>query len=177
MRIISGIYKSRILKTPDKSDETRPTTDMARETLFNILTNLIDFDKTVCLDLFCGTGSFGFECLSRGAPKAYFVDHKTKIVENNAELLKTENKSFIINYDVLSFLKNDYNGECNLVFADPPYSFKKYDDLIHLLSFHNSYFILEHSEKFIYTGEHSERIFKKKKKGITEFTFFNFNMI
>jgi len=174
MRIISGIYKSRILKTPGKSEDTRPTTDRARETLFNLLNNIVDFEETVCLDLFCGTGSFGLECLSRGAKKAYFVDKNTRIAESNAGLLKAEERSFIIGYDVLAFLKNDYRGECNLVFADPTYSYGKYDDLIHLLSPYNSYFILEHSEKFKYTGEHSDRIFQKKKTGTTEFTFFNF---
>jgi len=175
MRIISGIYKSRILKTPGKSDMTRPTTDRARETLFNLLNNIIDFEEVVCLDLFCGTGSFGLECLSRGTPKAYFVDSNTKIVENNIMLLNAEEKSFSIRYDVISFLKNDYKGECNLVFADPPYDYKKYDLLIDLLSQHKCRFILEHAERFKYSGEHSSAVFLKKKIGTSEFTFFNFN--
>jgi 16S rRNA (guanine(966)-N(2))-methyltransferase RsmD len=175
MRIISGIFKSRILKTPGKSDETRPTTDRAKETLFNLLNNKINFEDVICLDLFCGTGSFGLECISRGAQKAFFVDSNTKIVESNVNLLNADDKTFIIRYDVISFLKNDYKGECNLVFADPPYNYKKYDLLISYLSGFKSHFILEHSDKFIYNGEHIDKIILKKKVGTSEFTFFNFN--
>jgi len=61
MRIISGIYGRRVLKSPSKGD-VRPTTDRAKETLFNILSNKIDFENLVVGDLFCGSGSLGLEC-------------------------------------------------------------------------------------------------------------------
>ncbi len=175
MRIISGIYKSRNLKSPHKSETARPTTDRARETLFNMLNNLLEYEDITCLDLFCGTGSFGLECISRGAVKAYFVDTNTRIIDSNIESLNAEEKCIVIKKDVLSFLKNDYAGECNLVFADPPYEYKDYDELIHLLSVYESFFILEHSEKFNYFGQYSPQIFLTKKIGFTCFTFFNFN--
>lgn len=174
MRIISGIYKSRTIKSPGKSDSTRPTTDRARETLFNVLNNIIDFNEVICLDLFCGTGSFGLECISRGAKKAYFVDFNTKIVEKNVEILDAEEKAYIIGYDIFKFLKNDYKGECSLVFADPPYSFNKYDELINLLSVFKSYFILEHSDRYKHEGVHLNKIMLNKKVGTSEFTFFKF---
>jgi 16S rRNA (guanine(966)-N(2))-methyltransferase RsmD len=175
MRIISGIYKSRILKSPRKSETARPTTDRARETLFNMLNNLLEYEDVTCLDLYCGTGSFGLECVSRGAEKAFFVDTNTRMIESNIEMLQADEKCSVFNKEVLSFLKNDYNGECNLVFADPPYEYKEYNELIHLLSTHESFFILEHSGKFNYFGEYSPQLFLTKKIGFTSFTFFNFN--
>jgi 16S rRNA (guanine(966)-N(2))-methyltransferase RsmD len=175
MRIISGIYKSRILKSPNKAETARPTTDRARETLFNMLNNLLEFEEIFCLDLYCGTGSFGLECVSRGAEQAVFVDTNTRIIDENIESLKAGDKCSVIKKDVLSYLKKDYDGMCNLVFADPPYAYKNYDELIHLISPYEAYLILEHSEKFNYFGEYSPQIFLTKKIGFTCFTFFNFN--
>jgi 16S rRNA (guanine966-N2)-methyltransferase len=175
MRIISGIYKSRILKSPSKSESARPTTDRARETLFNMLNNLLEFDEVLCLDLYCGTGSFGLECVSRGAKQAIFVDTNTRIIEDNIKTLDAGEKCSVIKKNVLSYLKEDYDGQCNLVFADPPYAYQEYDELIHLLSPFEAYVIIEHSEKFNYFGEYSPQIFLTKKIGFTSFTFFNFN--
>ncbi len=79
MRIISGIYKSRILKPP-ASNKVRPTSDRAKETLFNVLSNIVDLDGITCIDLFCGTGNLGLESISRGSAKCYFVDTDIKLV-------------------------------------------------------------------------------------------------
>jgi 16S rRNA (guanine966-N2)-methyltransferase len=135
----------------------------------------VEFDEIFCLDLYCGTGSFGLECISRGAEHAIFVDSNTRIIESNIESLNAGEKCSVIKKDVLSYLKKDYDGECNLVFADPPYAYKDYGELIHLISPYEAYLILEHSEKFNYFGEYSPQIFLTKKIGFTSFTFFNFN--
>ena len=88
MRIISGIFKSRLIKSGKNIKNLRPTTDRSRESLFNILTNHIELNSKTCLDLFCGTGSFGLECISRGAGKVYFVDKRIDIVKKNVDVLK-----------------------------------------------------------------------------------------
>ena len=74
MRIISGKYKGRNLKSPGNSLTVRPTTDRGKETLFNVLFNHINIEDIVVADLFCGTGGIGIEFLSRGAGFCYFVD-------------------------------------------------------------------------------------------------------
>ena len=80
MRIIAGLFKSRKIYSPvtgnnNKPGDIRPTSDRARETVFDILNNRFDFSGFSCLDLFAGTGAFGFECLSRGAGFVNFVDY------------------------------------------------------------------------------------------------------
>ena len=80
MRIISGSFKGRRLKSPPKTAKVRPTTDRVRETLFNLLVNKTDLRDTSVLDLYCGTGSLGIECLSRGASNAVLVDTDIRTV-------------------------------------------------------------------------------------------------
>ena len=74
MRIISGKLKGRRFEMPKEAHKTRPTTDISRESLFNILENKIDLDDIVVLDLFAGSGGIGYEFISRGASKVYFVE-------------------------------------------------------------------------------------------------------
>src|SRR5579872_572518 len=102
MRIISGKYKSRKLIAP-KGDTTRPTSDRARESLFNVLNNLIDFEGISVLDLFAGTGAFAFEAISRGAEKATLVEQNRTVIETikeNARVLEIEPQVQIIQKDV-----------------------------------------------------------------------------
>lgn len=174
MRIISGIYKSRKLFSPS-SDKVRPTSDRAKETLFNILNNRIDFEDISCLDLFCGTGNLGLECISRGASMCYFVDEDTDLVLKNTELLKAGDKSKIYKSDVLAFLKMFVGIKTDLVFCDPPYSYKHYIELIEKISVMKTILILEHSEKFTAENQFEKNIFLKKKTGTVNFTFFDFN--
>ncbi len=169
MRVISGKYKSRILKSP-KADGVRPTTDRARETLFNVLNNILDFEGIKVADLFCGTGSFGIECLSRGAEFCTFVDFNVKTVEENVNILKLEVNSKIIKGDVLKFINSGLNAD--LVFADPPYEFENYDKLINSVLKSDSMFILEHSDKISFKKDFSDKVFLEKKIGISHFTFF-----
>ena len=134
MRIISGIYKSRKLIAP-KGDTTRPTSDRARESLFNVLSNLIDFDGISVLDLFAGTGAFAFEALSRGAEHATLVEQNRKVIETikeNTRTLGIEAGVQIIQKDVYQWLNRSTDSmriddrpstidKFDLIFADPPY--------------------------------------------------------
>src|SRR5438128_10981748 len=98
MRIISGIFKSRKLLAP-KGDATRPTSDRARESLFNVMNNLIDFEGISVLDLFAGSGAFAFEALSRGAAHATLIEknrNAIQAIKANAEELGVNSKIEII---------------------------------------------------------------------------------
>jgi len=122
MRIISGKYKSRKLIAP-KGDTTRPTSDRARESLFNVLQNMIDFEGMSVLDLFAGSGAFAIEAISRGADHATLVEQNRKVVETikeNVNALEIDSQINIIKKDVYKWLENP-SGTYDLIFADPPY--------------------------------------------------------
>ena len=174
MRIISGVYKSRILSSP-KSNKVRPTGDRAKETLFNILSNRIDFHNIICLDLFCGSGSLGLECISRGAEKCYFIDKDTKLVLKNIEHLNAKDKCEVFKMEVINFLNKFNDNKFGLIFCDPPYSYEKYDNLIKKISEFKTILVLEHSGKFKLSDEFLKFVFLKKKIGTINFTFFDFN--
>ena len=145
MRIISGLYKSRVLKSPPETGDIRPTTDRSRETLFNIIQNRYDLAEYVSVDLFCGTGSFGLECISRGAPFCYFVDNNIKTVKENIALLEVGKECLVYKFDVLRFILNiefddNFKNLKKIIFADPPYSYKYYTNLIEIFLILNLYF-------------------------------------
>jgi len=122
MRIISGIYKSRKIKAP-KQLPVRPTTDMAKESLFNILNNLYYFDDIRVLDLFAGTGNISYEFASRGTKDITCVDAHlgcVKFIETTAQQFEMPIVS--IKKDVYKFLETAGNTY-DIIFADPPYSF------------------------------------------------------
>lgn len=174
MRIISGIYKSRVLKSP-LTDKVRPTSDRAKETLFNMLTNRIDPTGMTVFDLFCGTGNLGLEAVSRGADKCYFVDEDVRTVKMNIDLLKVQNNAEVIKSEVLGFLNLNYAAKPDLIFCDPPYDYKKYDELIEKISAMNTILILEHSGKFIHDKKYSEKLLFNKKVGTVNFTVYDFS--
>jgi 16S rRNA (guanine966-N2)-methyltransferase len=123
VRIIAGEFRSRTLIAP-KGSATRPTMDRARETLFNVLMNLIDFEGAWILDLFAGSGAFAFEALSRGAARATLVDSNKRALEaikTNARSLGVEERVSIRQQDVHAFLERRGDETFNLIFADPPY--------------------------------------------------------
>lgn len=174
MRIISGIYKSRKIKSPSGKKKIRPSTDSTRETVFNILTNLITFDEFYCADLFCGTGSYGLECLSRGAKQCYFIDTNTKLVNENISLLNLENSSIVKRGDGLNFLKKFQNKKDKfIIFADPPYEYKNYEKLIEYTSNLNCLFILEHNSNFD-AQNFKIKPFIQKRLGISRISIYNF---
>ena len=126
MRIISGQYRGRNLegKVPKN---VRPTTDFARESLFDILNSIIDIEGKSVLDLFSGAGAIGLEALSRGAEKIYFVDNSfdsINLLKKNIENLQiSRDKYIIIKSDVIDYLSNmSIIEKFDVIFADPPYN-------------------------------------------------------
>lgn len=122
MRIISGIYKSRKIVAP-KNLPVRPTTDMAKESLFNIINNLYYFDAISVLDLFAGTGNISYEFASRGTENITCVDQDfgcIKFINQTSD--KFEMPIQTIKSDVFKFLEKT-SIQSNLIFADPPYNF------------------------------------------------------
>ena len=174
MRVISGFLRSRTIIVPSSVKNLRPTTDRARETLFNVITSRYNIYGIKVLDLYCGSGSFGIECISRNASKCAFVDKFPDTVKRNIADLGIADKSMVVKDDVIRFLKGNINLDYDITFADPPYDYTKYNDLIELLSGYKGIFILEHSEKYLPLEIHSKYIFLKKKVGIATFTFFDF---
>jgi 16S rRNA (guanine(966)-N(2))-methyltransferase RsmD len=124
MRIISGLYKSRKIIAP-KNLPVRPTTDMAKESLFNIINNLYYFDDISVLDLFAGTGNISYEFASRGTEQITCVDQDfgcIKFINQTAE--KFEMPIDTIKSDVFKYLEKS-TSQVNLIFADPPYNFSE----------------------------------------------------
>jgi len=123
MRIISGEYRGRILKSPS-DQKTRPTSDRLRETLFNILNPLISVE-TRFLDLCAGTGAVGIEAISRGCEFVTFVDKSRRacaLIRENLSLLRiTEKHSEIVCLDAEKFVLRQNLAAWDLVFFDPPY--------------------------------------------------------
>jgi len=123
MRIISGYLKGRLISVP-QSKLIRPTTDRVRETLFNILNNLIDFNGIEVLDLYSGSGSLGFECISRGAKSVLFVEQNLLIYNNlneNIESLEIEDKCSVVRSDAIVFTRKKSYKRFDLILADPPF--------------------------------------------------------
>ena len=122
MRIISGTHKGRKLLPPKKLP-VRPTTDMAKESLFNILNNQYYFDDISVLDLFAGTGNISYEFASRGTENITCIDEHYGCVKFINETAKTFNMPIeAIKSDVFQFLENT-NAQWDIIFADPPYNF------------------------------------------------------
>ena len=182
LRIISGTYKSRKIFSPnsEKGDKgsIRPTSDRARETIFDILVNRIDFDGINCLDLFAGTGAFGFESISRGAGYCTFVDvyaKSTALIDKTAQQLGTEEKIVIQKNDSIRYLKE--NGDYfEIIFADPPYGYENYEKLVNqIFSKAFEYFILETASN--YTTEYDIKKFDLTEKKIGNSYFYIFRTI
>ncbi len=159
VRIISGKYKGRLLKLP-RGEHIRPTADRVKETIFNILSSRVKFENLVVLDLFAGTGALGFEAISRGAEKVYFVDNHHRAVEiirMNAQNLGCADDVILVKDDALNFI--DYaDVEFDLIFADPPYMYPHVDKLVNkiwerkLLS-EIGFFVLEHDSGIVFVED------------------------
>ncbi len=130
IRIISGKYRGKRLLAP-KNLPVRPTTDMAKESLFNILNNHFYFDEIKALDLFSGTGNIAYELASRGCTDIIAVDSSKlciRFIDKTTDLLQTTGL-FPVQSDVFGFIDRDFNSY-DLIFADPPYDFEHYDQLV-----------------------------------------------
>lgn len=126
MRVISGIYKRRRFDVPH-TFKARPTTDFAKENLFNVLTNYIDFEGITALDLFAGTGSISIELVSRGCDRVISVE---KDPQHHAFICKVMNevktdKCLPLKGDVFRYMER-CNEQFDFIFADPPYALKNW---------------------------------------------------
>lgn len=131
MRIVGGYLGGRRLSPPAKRWPTRPTTDYAREALFNILDNRLDWASTRMLDCFGGTGAVSLEAISRGCPLVTYVERyapAVRYVQGLAQEWELGDKLQVRRGDVLKFLKAGV-GEYELVFMDPPYAMRGLADL------------------------------------------------
>ncbi|MEO5649589.1 MAG: RsmD family RNA methyltransferase [Ginsengibacter sp.] len=159
MRIITGKYGGLKINPPSKMPYTRPTTDIAKEGLFNILENNITLEGIKTLDIFGGTGSISYELASRGAGDLTIVEKDSKMYEfikNKIEELKIENCSVVKN-EVFRFLEN-CTDTYDFIFAGPPYALKTIDELPRIirekkLLNKNGWFILEHTPANNYENE------------------------
>ncbi len=173
MRIIRGKYKGRRFAAPKKLP-VRPTTDYAKEALFNILENQYDWNETRFLDLFTGIGSISLEAASRGAQRVTAVDrHGPNLywIRQQLELIGEKNVDLVRN-DAIEFVKrSELNYE--IVFADPPYAYDRYDALIEAITEklqQSTVFILEH-RKGLHFSEHPNFV-DEKNYGEVAFSFF-----
>ena len=180
MRIIRGSLKGMRFKKM-KTFSSRPTTDFAKEGLFNILENTTNIEGLVVLDLFAGLGSISFEFISRGVKKLISVDssHQScKYIKTNSKAYALEEIHRVVQIDALKFLQKDI-GTFDCIFADPPYDFQKYNELILLIENENllnngGSLIIEHGKQ---TSFIETRGFQKVKTfGHVYFSFFNFDL-
>ena len=153
MRIISGMYKSRRFEIP-KNFKARPTTDFAKENLFNVIGNLIDLEETIALDLFAGTGSIGFELLSRGCCEVVCVEKDAvhyAFIKKIRDELKTAQLS-ALRADAMKYIAST-DRTFDFIFADPPYVFKELPQIPEIILSRrllnpNGIFVMEHPKEY-----------------------------
>jgi 16S rRNA (guanine(966)-N(2))-methyltransferase RsmD len=175
LRIIGGKYKGRRI-TPPSGFKARPTTDFAREGLFNILNNRIDFEEVIILDLFSGTGSISYEFASRGAREVHLVERDVKHITGIRRIIKDMGFTGIktIHIDVKAFLKT-CKAKYDVVFADPPYDLPWLKDLPDLVTGSgvlkdDGFLILEHPRKMSFSDH--KYFFEHRNYGGVNFSFF-----
>jgi 16S rRNA (guanine(966)-N(2))-methyltransferase RsmD len=175
MRIIAGTLKGRRLNPPANLP-VRPTTDMAREGLFNILNNYVEFDECTVMDLFAGTGAMSVEFISRGVREVTAVDINnacTDYIKSEAQRLELNNLR-VVRADVFDLLKRA-NRKFDIVFADPPYAIEGLETLPGLVFERqvltdDGIFILEHPRE--YSFEEHPHFWQHRNYGKVNFTFF-----
>jgi 16S rRNA (guanine966-N2)-methyltransferase len=175
MRIIGGKFRGRRFD-PGKSFRSRPTTDFSRESLFDILENRINWEETIALDLFAGTGSISFEMISRGCKQVTCVENDfvhCRFIREVAQKLGIGNLT-ILKADVFHFVSKN-SGPYDLIFADPPYTMKDFQRVAGLvlgsgLLKEGGVFILEHSKANSFKDLPEFR--ELRKYGSVHFSFF-----
>jgi 16S rRNA (guanine966-N2)-methyltransferase len=176
LRIIGGIYKGRRIDPPSDL-KARPTTDFAREGLFNILANRVDFESCSVLDLFSGTGSISYEFASRGTASVHLVEKNMKHIGGIKRIIRELGITTIktIHIDVMAYLKT-CSVKYDIVFADPPYELpwlKELPDLIAgsgIVSI-DGFFVLEHPRNMSFR-DHPD-FFEHRNYGGVNFSFFH----
>ena len=178
MRIVGGKYKGKSIITP-RNLPIRPTTDFAKEGLFNIINNSIDFEEIKLLELFAGTGNIGYEFASRGCSQISSVDlnfNCIQFIKRINKQLGLQNK--VIRSDVFRFIKSN-KEKYNFIFADPPYDLERIKDIPKLI-FSNSILenegtlVIEHDK---HTDFSEHKYFNNVRQyGRVMFSFFNFKV-
>ena len=175
MRIIAGTLRGRRLNPPQNLP-VRPTTDMARESLFNILNNYVDYEECSVMDLFAGTGAVSMEFVSRGAREVTSIDINvqcTDFIKQSAAQFGVKNLH-VVRADVFDLLKRA-NRKFDIVFADPPYALEGLATLPDLVFERqvltdDGIFILEHPGEFSF--EEHPHFWQHRSYGKVNFTFF-----
>ncbi len=187
MRIISGNYKNKKILLP-KDKLTRPLKDLTKESIFNIIKHSkllnLNLENAHILDLFSGVGSFGLECLSRGAASVIFLESYKEvltILKKNIDNIEQQDSSRIIEKDI--FAENTMktlNDKFDIIFMDPPYKEKKIinllDKIIRLKLLKDNGIIIIHrhkKEEDIFPSEFN--IIIKKNYGISKIIFGSYN--
>ncbi|KPA12245.1 Ribosomal RNA small subunit methyltransferase D, partial [Candidatus Magnetomorum sp. HK-1] len=177
MRIIGGKFKRRPLKKP-RGKDIRPTADMQREALYNILSNRIMGLRV--LDLYAGTGAMGIEALSRGAKSVVFIDNARmaiRLINENIRLFQIENSSQVIKWNISKNLSCIKDQLFDLVFMDPPYHHTHVQNtLSHLQKAQclneESIIIAEHAIKDSILVPDGLELYDHRKYGKSQFSFF-----
>jgi len=184
MRIISGLNKGKKLIMPNDKT-TRPLKDMAKESIFNILTHAkyVNFHlkNSKVLDLFSGIGSFGLECISRGSKFVFFLENYPPVLEilkKNISNLKCENKSKVIDIDAFKINNNTFEEDqkFQIIFCDPPYKEKKIElllkNIIEMNILEKSGIIIIHRKKGdLNTYPKKFKVIDVKNYGLSTFVF------
>ena len=186
MRVISGKFKGKKLTQPiDK--KTRPLKDLVKESIFNVIIRSkkinIKIEKSLILDLFAGSGSFGIECLSRYAEKVIFLENYSesiKILKQNIESLKGDHNYEIIEKNCFDFFNSnrDFDLKFNIIFIDPPYKEMQVNSIIEKiiekkLLKKNGIFIIHRHKKDSMEITKKLRIFENRTYGISKIFFGN----
>ena len=175
MRIISGKYRGRTI-TPPRNLRARPTTDFAKENLFNVLTNIVDFEELDVLDLFSGTGSISYEFASREARSVTSVEINSvhhNFIRQTARDLKFEN-FYAVKANVFLYLKS-CSKKFDLIFSDAPYDLEGSEEVVTLvfereLLKDDGFLIFEHSKDKDFS-EHT-CFWQSRSYGSVQFSFF-----
>ncbi len=175
MRIIGGKFKGKAI-LPPQGYKARPTTDFAKEGLFNILNNEYEMEGLKVLDLFGGTGAISYEFASRGAEMVYCVEMlplHANFIKSQAATLGMRNLT-VVRHNVFEFL-DICHEKFDIIFADPPYAIEGLGDLPDKVFAKDilhpgAYFILEHPEE--YNFESNPYFVKERKYGNVHFSFF-----
>jgi len=180
MRIISGKYKGRILgSVPDRT--VRPAMGRVKGTIFNMLQNRLNLIDADILDLFAGTGSLGFEAMSRGAARVVFVDSVPAVldvIEENATMLGCLDDCDIIQGNADDYLRKT-REMFDLIFADPPYAFKDTESIpqeifLRKLLRKEGFLIIEHAKQTSFPESPLYQSVERREFGNTHVSFFTY---
>lgn len=175
MRVVSGIYRHRRFDVP-RTFKARPTTDFAKENLFNVLANRIDLEDATALDLFAGTGSISLELLSRGCTRVVSIEQDPDhcaFIKSVMDKVQA-NGSLLIRGDVFKYIDR-CNEQFDFIFADPPYQLENLEEIPDAILNRgllkpDGIFVLEHGENN--TFKDHPRFTDMRQYGSVHFSFF-----